>query len=143
MKAATMSRWMGVTAMALLMGCDRAPSTQPPAPVHTAGTDAAEALGEPQDPRFIGRIWVAVSPRSARGTMKVFLPDRTLLLHSCSSGVRISRWGARDERIRWVEDTIPIEATLTLPTENELELQVAGGREVLTYVAADETYTCP
>lgn len=144
MKAAIMSRWMAVMALTLLMGCDRAPPVaSPPVGAGGARPAAGEALGEPQDARFIGRIWVAISPRSARGAMKVFLPDRTLLLHTCGGDLRISRWGARGDRIRWIEDTIPIEATVALPTADELELHVAGLRQVQTYIAADETHTCP
>lgn len=138
-----MSRWMMLLALLALVGCDRPP---PPLPADTARSGQSvddEPLGEPDDPRFIGRIWVAVSPRSERGSMKVFLPDRTLLMHVCGGSMRISRWGARADRIRWIEDAIPIEATISLPRPNELELQLPGAGQAHTYVAADESYSCP
>ncbi len=142
MKTSGMSRWLGLIALVGLMGCDRAPPTPATAvPAVTMQTDGA--WDELDDARFIGRIWVTLSPRNARGAIKVFMPDRTLLMYSCGGTLRVSRWAGRGNLIRWIEDTIPIEATVTLPRADELELQLTGMRQVHTLIAADETYACP
>jgi len=100
-------------------------------------------LGEPADPRFIGKIWVSTTPGHARGAVMIFLPDRSLLIDSCFETYRISRWGAEGERIRWIEDAIPIEATLSLPSEHELRLQLVGQDRVQSFVTATVPYVCP
>ena len=100
-------------------------------------------LGEPADPRFIGKIWISTTQGHARGSMLIFLPDRSLLMDSCFETYRISKWGAEGDRIRWIEDAIPIEATLSMPNEDELRLQVAGQDRVQSYVTATVPYVCP
>lgn len=113
----------------------------PPEPaVQSADT---EELGQPSDPRFIGRIWVSTTPGHSRGTLMIFLPDRTLLMDSCFETYRISKWGAEGDRIRWIEDTIPIEATISMPNENELRLQLAGQDRVQSFVVATAPTVCP
>jgi len=120
--------------------CSRTPSAPPPA----AGTPSADAeLSEPANPAFIGRVWVATTQGSPRGSMLVFLPDRSLLMDSCFETYRISKWGVAGDRIRWLEDTIPIEAEVKMPSPNELTLQVAGQDRAQTYVAASVPFVCP
>jgi hypothetical protein len=75
--------------------------------------------------------------------MIVFLPDRSLLMDSCFETYRISKWGVAGDRIRWLEDTIPIEAEVNMPSKNELTLQVAGQDRAQTYVAAQVPFVCP
>lgn len=123
---------------------ETAPQTAPPPPPPSAAQlSEADELGQPADPRFIGKIWVSTTPGHARGTMMIFLPDRSLLMDSCFETYRISKWGAQGERIRWIEDTIPIEATISMPSENELNLQLAGQDKVQSYVTATVPYVCP
>lgn len=120
------------------------PSAQaapPPAPV--AQSSETEELGQPADPRFIGKIWVSTTPGHSRGSLLIFLPDRSLLMDSCFETYRISKWGADGARIRWIEDTIPIQATLSMLDENNLSLQLAGQDRVQTYVTASVPYVCP
>lgn len=121
--------------------CGRAPS----APTPAAATPAAAGteLAEPANPDFIGRAWIATTPGGPRGSMIVFLPDRSLLMDSCFETYRISKWGVAGERIRWLEDTIPIEAEVKMPSRNELTLQIAGQDRVQTYVAAAVPFVCP
>lgn len=102
-----------------------------------------DELGQPADPRFIGKIWVSTTPGQARGSLMIFLPDRTLLMDSCFETYRISKWGAAGDRIRWVEDTIPIEATLSMPNQDELRLHLAGQDTVQSFVTATVPYLCP
>jgi glyoxylase-like metal-dependent hydrolase (beta-lactamase superfamily II) len=137
-------RWTIVAVLGFNAGCGQsqapapAPSPQPPA--ESSNTDE---LGQPADPRFIGKIWISTTPGHARGSMLIFLPDRSLLMGSCFETYRISKWGADGDRIRWIEDRFPIEATLSMPNANELRLQVAGQDRVQSYVTATVPYVCP
>ena len=117
--------------------------TAAPPPPATSSAETKEELGQPADPRFIGKIWVSTTPGHSRGSLMIFLPDRSLLMDSCFETYRISQWGAEGDRIRWIEDTIPIEATISLPNENELRLQLAGQDRVQSYVTATVPYVCP
>jgi hypothetical protein len=133
-----------MTLAVLGLAACKPPAPQPPPPAPRADTSASSTeLGEPADPRFIGRIWISTTPGHARGSIMIFLPDRTLLMDSCFETYRISQWGAEGDRIRWVEDAIPIEATVSLPSGNELRLQLAGQDRVQSFVAASEPYVCP
>jgi hypothetical protein len=140
-----LARWMIVAAFGLTTACSKsqapAPATPPPQP--PAAASSSEELGQPADARFISKIWISTTQGHARGSMLIFLPDRSLLMDSCFETYRISRWGAEGDRIRWIEDAIPIEATLSLPNDDELRLQVAGQDRVQTYVTATVPYVCP
>jgi hypothetical protein len=139
-----------LVSMAVLLGCaacgkSEAPvqrAAPPPAPAATAAA-ADEELGEPDDPRFIGKIWVSTTPGHSRGSLLIFLPDRSLLMDSCFETYRITKWGAAGDQIRWVEQSIPIQATLSMPDENNLTLQLTGQDRVQTYVRAPVPYVCP
>jgi hypothetical protein len=132
----------GVTACGKQETAAKTPPPPPPPP-SAAQLSEADEVGQPADPRFIGRIWVSTTPGHARGTMMIFLPDRSLLMDSCFETYRISKWGAQAERIRWIEDAIPIEATISMPSENELNLQLAGQDKLQSYVTATVPYVCP
>ncbi|MFC4310364.1 hypothetical protein ACFPN2_14825 [Steroidobacter flavus] len=115
----------------------------PPPPQSSAQASGSEELGQPADPRFIGKIWMSTTLGHPRGTMMIFLPDRSLLMDSCFETYRISKWGAEGDRIRWIEDTIPIEGTISMPSDHELNLQIAGQDKVQSYVIADVPFVCP
>lgn len=120
--------------MFALCACSDAPGP-PPA---TVSVPAAAP-----DPAFVGRVWVSTTPGSARGSIIVFLPDRTLLMDSCFETFRLSKWGVAGDRIRWLEDTIPIEASVSVRGKDELRLQIAGQDHEQSYVAASVPYVCP
>lgn len=120
-----------------------APAAPPPPPASTAQSSDTDELGQPADPRFIGRIWVSTTPGHSRGTLMIFLQDRSLLMDSCFETYRISKWGAEGDRIRWIEDTIPIEGVISMPNENELRLQIAGQDRVQSFVVATVPTVCP
>lgn len=73
----------------------------------------------------------------------VFLPDRTLLMDSCFETFRLTKWGVAGQHIRWLEDTVPIEAEVKLPSKDELWLKIAGQDREQTYIAATVPYVCP
>ena len=126
-----------------LAACTKPPAAAPSPPPTAADSSPPSELGQPADPRFIGKIWVSTTRGHARGSVLIFLPDRTLLMDSCFEGYRISQWGAEGDRIRWIEDSIPIEATLSMPSDDELLLQVAGQDNPQSYVTATVPYVCP
>jgi hypothetical protein len=127
--------------LATLCACSKPPQSAAAQP--KAAPAAQTQRAEPPNPDFIGRVWVSTSPGSARGSILVFLPDRTLLMDSCFETFRLSQWGVAGDRIRWIEDTIPIEAEVSLPNKNELRLHIAGRDREQTYVAASLPYVCP
>jgi hypothetical protein len=131
----------GVTA------CSKPPAPAPQPAAQSSQEDDAtpteDEVGEPADARFIGKIWVSTTPGHSRGSLLIFLPDRSLLMDSCFETYRISKWGAAGDRIRWIEDTFPIEATLSMLDENNLRLQISGQDNVQSYVTATVPYVCP
>ena len=140
--SASMSALMLVTALAAT-ACSKPPAPPAPPPAAEPATPTTDELGQPADPRFIGKIWVSTTPGHARGSILIFLPDRSLLMDSCFETYRISQWGAAGDRIRWIEDTIPIEATLSMVSDKELRLQVAGQDNTQSYVTATVPFVCP
>src|SRR5688500_12724460 len=119
----------------LLASCGR----EQPAPA--AATQAAPT-NEPANPAFIGKVWLSTTPGAALGSMLIFMPDRTLVMDSCFETYRLTKWGVAGERIRWLEDTIPIEAAVELPRPNQLILRMPGRDQEQSYVAASVPYTC-
>ncbi len=132
-------RYGVLCSLVLMSACD----TQQPAPAAPASSAMAES-SEEQLPSFVGKIWVSTTPRHARGSILVFLPDKSVLQDSCFETFRVSQWGIiSPTRIRWIEDTIPIEAEYSQPSSRELVLEPVGtgGRE--TYVSISVPYVCP
>jgi hypothetical protein len=134
-------RMLPIALMLALVACGRT-STAP-----TPSTPAAAALAsqrdEPPNEDFIGRVWIATTAGAPRGSMLIFLPDRSLVMDSCFETYRVSQWGVAGDNIRWLEDTIPIEAQVTLPSKDEMTLRIVGQDRDQTYVAASVPYLCP
>lgn len=79
----------------------------------------------PEAPSFVGKIWISTDPSTAPGTLRIFLPDGTLLMDSCGETYRLARWQAIDERrIEWHEDTARIEAEVTQVGSDALQLRL-------------------
>lgn len=118
-------------------GCGQPAPAPPPAP-------PGAAADEPEkDPPFVGKIWISTTPGRARGSLLIFLPDRTLLTDSCFETYRLSKWGGNSERIRWIEDSIPIEAEVAMPRKDQLVLHIAGQDHDQSFTAASVPYVCP
>ena len=127
-------------ALCACSGGSQAPSqtaaaAQPPPATATQGDD-------PVNPAFIGRVWRALDRGAPLGTIMIFLPDRTLLMDSCFETYRVSKWGVAGDHIRWLEDTVPIEAEVITPSKDELILRMGANLEQ-RYVAMTDPYTCP
>ena len=124
-----------------LSACDRdKPASTTATPTASAATSAA---AEPADPEFVGKIWVSTTPGAPLGSMMIFMPDRTLIMDSCFETYRLSKWGVAGKDIRWLEDTIPIEAKVDMPRPNQLILRVAGQDKDQSFATASVPYVCP
>ncbi len=134
-------------ALFALCACGGGSSPAPAQPAAANPSPPAAGAGserdEPANPAFIGRVWRSSTPGKALGSILIFLPDRTLLMDSCFETYRVSKWGVAGDRIRWIEDTIPIEAEVVTPGPNELTLRIPGQDRDQTYVAMTDPWTCP
>jgi hypothetical protein len=122
-----------------LSGCDAERTPAEPAQTSSAASGSDYGL-----PSFVGKIWMSATFGQPRGSVRIFLPDKTLLIDSCFETYRIVEWGVVSENtIRWREDTVPVEATYEQPAPDRLTLKVAGLDEKQAYVAASAPYVCP
>jgi hypothetical protein len=131
-----MQRSLFLALFALIAACDREPPTVAPA-------STAQPLAQPKNPDFVGKIWLSTTPGHALGTILIFLPDRTLVMDSCHETYRLTQWGVAGERIRWLEDAVPIEAAVEMPNKDSLILRITGIHEAQSYVTASVPYFCP
>ena len=130
-----LSRFVPVLLLSLLAGCSK-----PAAPRPAAGSEAADP---PLNGEFIGRMWIATTPGAARGSFVIFLADRTMLMGSCTETYRLSQWGVAGDKIRWIEDKIPIEAEIAIPRLGQMTLQIAGQDRQQSFALASAPYVCP
>jgi hypothetical protein len=134
-----MDKKLCVALMILLSACSR----ERPAAVVPATSEPAQQTQLPADGAFVGTVWISTTFGRPLGSMMIFMPDRTLVMDSCFETYRLSKWGVVQDRIRWLEDTIPIEASVELPNPNQLTLRIAGRDDAQTFVKASIPYVCP
>jgi len=99
-----------------------------------------------QERSFVGKTWLSTEPSAPLGTIRIFLPDGTLLMDSCGETYRLARWTSmNDTRIAWEEDTARIEADVTQAAADVLELRLHLRSEVKVerYRLAKIPYVCP
>ena len=97
-------------------------------------------------PTFVGKTWMSTDPSAAPGTLRIFLPDGTLVMDSCGETYRLARWRAVDERrIEWHEDSARIEAEVTRVGSEQLQLRMHLVRELKeeNYRLAPVPFLCP
>lgn len=131
----TLSGFVPALLLSLLAGCSK-----PAAPRPVAGSEAADP---PLNGEFIGQLWIATTPGAPRGSFMLFLANRTLLMGSCVETYRLSEWGVAGDRVRWIEDKIPIEAEVAIPRRGQMILQIAGQDRQQSFVSASAPYVCP
>ena len=121
-----------MTRVGLFAVCALLPACGP-----TPGRDAPVTVAQPaSELPFVGRTWLAADPAAAPGTIRIFLPDGTLVMTSCVETYRLAEWrSVGTGRIEWQEDLAVIAADVTQPGEDELQLRLELAREVRT-----ETY---
>jgi hypothetical protein len=128
----------------MLAGLSALGACSQPAPPPAPAPVAPSAEGEDALPSFVGKVWVSTTSGHARGSILVFLPDKSVLRDSCFETFRVSKWGIiSPTRIRWVEDSIPIEAEWSQPSNNELTFEPVGTGRRETYVSISVPYVCP
>jgi hypothetical protein len=100
-----------------------------------------------EQPSFVGKVWISTDSTAALGTMRMFLPDGTLLMTSCVETYRLARWENIDgNRIAWSEDTARLEAEIAQATPEELQLRIRlvnGELREEGYRQARVPYVCP
>jgi len=129
-------RSSGLIVCVLLCGCGN-PSVDPQ-PQRSPSSEVP--------PAFVGKTWVSTDSAAAPGTLRIFLPDGTLVMGSCSETYRLALWRTIDaHRIEWQEDSARIEADVTQPISNELRLRLhlVGERKEEHYRLAQVPFVCP
>ena len=99
-----------------------------------------------QERSFVGKTWLSTDSSAPLGTIRIFLPDGTLLMDSCGETYRLARWTSmNDTRLAWEEDTARIEADVTQAAADVLELRLHLRSEVKVerYRLARVPYVCP
>jgi len=102
------------------------------------GPDAGE-------PPFVWKIWMSTDPSAPAGTLRIFLPDGTLVRDSCGETYRLARWRAvRERRIEWQEDTARIAAEVTQVSADwlQLRLHLVGENKDENYRSAPVPFVC-
>lgn len=128
---------------AIVATCAGTPASPPPAASSPSATQSAAASDEPS---FVGKTWLSTDEAAPRGTIRIFLPDGTLVMDSCWETYRLARWRPlADERIAWDEDGAPIEAEVVESTASSLQLRLRLVSETKDerYRLADAPYVCP
>jgi len=100
----------------------------------------------PQERSFVGKTWLSTDSSAPLGTIRIFLPDGTLLMDSCRETYRLARWTSmNDTRIAWEEDTARIEADVTQAAADvlELRLHLRSEAKVERYRLAQVPFVCP
>ena len=98
------------------------------------------------EPSFIGKAWTSTDPSAASGTLRVFLPDGTLVMTSCVETYRLARWRSLDEhRLEWHEESARIEAEVTQVGRDQLQLRLhlADGVKEEHFRLAPTPVVCP
>ena len=107
----------------------------------------AQACTRQQHERsIVGKTWLSTDASAAAGTIRIFLPDGTLLMDSCGETYRLARWASiNDTRIEWEEDGARIEADVTQAAPDVLELRLHLKTEVKVdrYRLAQVPSVCP
>ena len=141
MRAAKMSTRRTLINSCGLIACMLAAACRSPSADQEARTASREA-----QPPLVGKPWVSTDSSAAPGTLRIFLPDGTLVMDSCGETYRLARWRAIDERrIEWQEDSARIEADVTQLSSDQLQLRVHLVRELKeeNYRLARVPFACP
>lgn len=117
--------------------------------IFTATVDIAnsqEGSAGQSSAAFVGKAWVSTDAGAAAGTLRMFLPDGTLMMDSCVETYRLARWRlVAPRKVEWHEDTARIQADVTEVGADQLKLRLQLGREIKeeNYQLARVPFTCP
>jgi hypothetical protein len=141
--SSTFTFWALAIGCLFTCACSSAPVTAPPSREEKEN-EAVEIV--PDEPDVTGKVWLATDPSAAPGTIRIFVPDGTLVMDSCFETYRLAEWQAvGDRQIEWQEDTATIEAEITQLTSDSLQLTLALTNEtrIENYRVATAPYVCP
>lgn len=97
-------------------------------------------------PPFVGKAWAGQDPQAPPGTLRIFLPDGTLVMDSCFETYRLAEWRmAPGGRMVIVEEGVEIPAEILSASGSELKLRLTlvDGTKEETYRPAPVPYVCP
>jgi len=118
-----------------LAACSYVPNVAMPG----SGDDATRAL-------VVDRVWLDTGDDAAKGTLRAFLSDGTLVMTSCVEVYRLAPWRwVDDSRLVWEEDGRSIHGEVVLAGRDELVLAIALDDETVTrrFSAAQAPVVCP
>jgi hypothetical protein len=131
----------GVQYRAVIAACMLVCSCGTP-PANSARPETARET----QPEFVGKAWMSTNPSDVRGTLRIFLPDGTLIMDSCWETYRLAQWQMTgDRQIEWQEDTARIAAEITQLTDERLQLRLrlTGGLREENYRRVSPPFVCP
>jgi len=131
-----MLKILPLLALLFLYGCQ--PGEAPASP--PAGGEASAA------PPFVGKVWAGQDAQAPPGTLRIFLPDGTLVMDSCFETYRLAEWQmAPGGRLVIVEEGVEIPAEILSASSAELKLRLTlrDGAKEETYRPAPVPYVCP
>src|SRR5262245_41398998 len=110
--------WKGTATVVMCVCFVACEATSSPAPPPSQGAQRSE-------PSFVGKVWVSTDKSAVIGTMRIFLPDGSLVMDSCWETYRLARWKSLDGgRIEWDEDGARIEAAVLQAGADRLQLRL-------------------
>ena len=92
------------------------------------------------------RVWIDQDREAAKGTLRAFLTDGTLVMTSCVETYRLAPWRWVDgATLVWEEDGRNLRAEVALVEKESLALVIDVGDETITrrYKAARSPVVCP
>lgn len=114
--------------------------------VTVSATMHAQSRSREEPDPIAGKVWAETTRDAAPGSLRIFLPDGTLVSTSCVETYRLSRWTRlAPTRISWQEDGARIDAEILQLSGSELKLRLrlVGGAREETFAAAAGPTTCP
>ena len=112
-------------ALLLATGCSR-PDAVPERP----GSSAAEAVPAGSDPSFVNRVWaVAESKQVAKGDLRVFLSDGTLVLASAHATPALGTWRYEEGQLSITEEGQEYPVEIIQLTDSTFRIRIHGPGE--------------
>ena len=130
-------------ARAGLSGVDALDTSESGSPVDRPQSATPSRDGQPA---FVGKVWISTDSAAALGTLRIFLPDGTMVMDSCVETYRLARWASIDDgRIASQEDGGGSKRRLSEFTSDELKLRLRLVNEIKEehYRLAQVPYVCP
>jgi hypothetical protein len=135
-----MLRAAGLVALMLglaLAGCSRL--GVPPVAMPGSGAKNGRAV-------VVDRVWIDTDPAAAKGTLRAFLSDGTLIMTSCTETYRLAPWRWVDGMtLVWEEDGRNIRGEVVVAERREMVMVIdpEGMNQSHHYEVAKSPVVCP